>query len=122
MKYYSKEHEWVTIDGDDAIVGVTQFAAKELGDISYVELPREGTDVIVGDTLGIVESVHSSADVLSPISGTIIATNKNLEDDPGIINSSAEEKGWICRMENIDLAELDDLMDEAAYQKYIKTL
>ncbi len=122
MKYYSKEHEWVKLDGDDAIVGITGFVAKELGDITYVELPREGADFIVGDSIGIVESVKDSVDVYSPVSGTVIAVNRNLDDDPGIINRSPEEKGWICKLENIDLAEFDDLMEEADYLKYLKTL
>ena len=94
MKYYSKEHEWVKLDGDDAIVGI----------------------------IGIVESVKDSVDVYSPVSGTVIAVNRNLDDDPGIINRSPEEKGWICKLENIDLAEFDDLMEEADYLKYLKTL
>ena len=122
MKYYSREHEWVKLDGDDAVIGITGFAAKELGDIMYVELPREGADFIVGDSIGVVESVKDSVDVLSPVSGTVIAINKNLDDDPGIINRSPEEKGWICKLENIDLAEFDDLMEEEDYQKYLKTL
>ncbi len=122
MKYYSKEHEWVRIDGDDAYIGITAFAAKELGDITYVELPREGSDIIVGDSLGVVESVKAASDVYSPVSGTVLAVNKNLDDDPGIINRSPEERGWICKLENTDLAELDDLMEEEDYQKYLKTL
>ena len=122
MKYYSKGHQWVKLDGDDAIVGITAFAANELGDISYAELPREGSDVIVGDTLGIVESVTDSSNVYSPVSGTVIAINHNLDDDPGIINRSPEDKGWICKLENIDLAEFDVLMEEADYKKYLNTL
>ena len=122
MKYYSREHEWVKLDGDDAIIGITGFVAKELGDITYVELPREGADFIVGDSIGIVESVKDSVDVYCPVSGTVIAINRNLDDDPGIINRSPEEKGWICKLENIDLAEFDDLMEEADYLKYLKTV
>ena len=120
MKYYSEHHEWVKLDGDDAIVGITDFAAKKLGDITYVELPREGSDFIVGDVIGVVESVKDSMDVQSPVSGTVIAINRNLDDDPGIINRSGE-KGWICKLENTDLAELDDLMEEEDYLKYLKT-
>ena len=122
MKYYSREHEWVKLDGDDAIIGITGFVAKELGDITYVELPREGADFIVGDSIGIVESVKDSVDVYCPVSGTVIAINRYLDVDPGIINRSPEEKGWICKLENIDLAEFDDLMEEADYLKYLKTL
>lgn len=119
-KYYSKDHEWVKIDGEEAFIGISAHAAKELGDITYVELPKEDSDVIVGDTIGVVESVKAASDVYSPVSGTVIAVNKALDDDPGIINQSPEEKGWICKLENIDMAEVEDLMDERAYQKYLK--
>ena len=123
MKYYSAEHEWVVIDGDDAYVGVTKYLLKDLGDISYVELPKEGTDVIVGDEIGVIESIAESADVYSPISGTIISVNHIMDDDPSILNEACEsKKGWLCRLENIDLAELDDLMDEDEYLKYVKSL
>ncbi len=121
-KYYSKTHEWVKINGDDALIGVSAYAAEELGDITYVELPKEDSDVIVGDSIGVIESVKASSDVYSPISGTVIAVNRNLDDDPGIISRSAEEKGWICRLENIDLSEVEDLMDESEYEKYLETL
>lgn len=123
MKYYSKEHEWVQIDGDDAYVGVSRYIVDLLGDISYVELPKEGTDVIVGDDIGVIESITESEDVYSPISGTIIAVNHNMDDDPTILNEHCEDKkGWLCKLENIDLAELDDLMDEDAYEQYVSKL
>ncbi|MBR2439274.1 MAG: glycine cleavage system protein GcvH [Lentisphaeria bacterium] len=123
MKYYSKEHEWVQIDGDDAYVGVSRYIVDLLGDISYVELPKEGTDVIVGDDIGVIESITESEDVYSPISGTIIAVNHNMDDDPTILNEHCEDKkGWLCKLENIDLAELDDLMDEDAYERYVSKL
>ena len=121
-KYYSQTHEWVEIDGDEAIVGVSAYAAKELGDITYVELPKISSDVIVGDSVGVVESVKAASDVYSPLSGTVNAVNKNLEDDPGRVSNSPEEKGWMYRLENIDTDELEDLMDEEAYAKYLKTL
>ncbi len=122
MKYFTKDHEWVRVDGDEAYVGITEYAAKELGDITYVELPREGSDLIVGDTLGVVESVKAASDVYSPISGTVIAVNKHAEDDPSIINQSPEEKGWLCKLDNIDLIEMDDLMDDKDYAKYLKEI
>ena len=121
-KYYSKTHEWVEIEGDEAVVGVSAYAAKELGDITYVELPKISSDVIVGDSVGVVESVKAASDVYSPLSGTVNAVNKNLEDDPGLVSNSPEEKGWMYRLENIDTDELEDLMDEEAYAKYLKTL
>ena len=120
--YYSKTHEWVKIDGDEATVGISDFASGELGDITYAELPEEDSDVIVGDSIGMVESVRASSEVFSPVSGTIVAINRTLDDDPGLINRSPEDHGWICKLENIDLVELEDLMDEEAYKKYLKTL
>ena len=121
-KYYSKTHEWAVIEGDEATVGVSAYAAKELGDITYVELPKMGSDVIVGDSVGVVESVKAASDVYSPLSGTVNAVNKNLEDDPGLVSNSPEEKGWMYKLENIDLDELEDLLSEEDYAKYLKTL
>lgn len=121
-KYYSQTHEWVKIEGDEAIIGVSAYAAKELGDITYVEMPKISSDVIVGDSVGVVESVKAASDVYSPLSGTVNAVNKNLEDDPGLVSSSPEDKGWMYQLENIDLDELEDLMSEEDYAKYLKTL
>ena len=121
-KYYSKTHEWAVIEGDEATVGVSAYAAKELGDITYVELPKMGSDVIVGDSVGVVESVKAASDVYSPLSGTVNAVNKNLEDDPGLVSNSPEEKGWMYKLENIDLDELEELLSEEDYAKYLKTL
>ena len=121
-KYYSQTHEWAEIDGDEAIVGVSAYAAKELGDITYVELPKMRSDMIVGDSVGVVESVKAASDVYSPLSGTVSEINKNLEDDPGLVSNSPEEKGWMYRLENIDPDELEDLMTEEDYAKYLKTL
>ncbi|MDD5596409.1 MAG: glycine cleavage system protein GcvH [Victivallaceae bacterium] len=122
MKYYSEEHEWILVEDDEATIGISEYAAAELGDITYVELPMEDDDVIVGDTLGVIESVKAASDVYSPITGTVIEVNSELEDNPGLINESAEKAGWICKLGNIDVAELDDLMTPDAYAKYLKTL
>ena len=121
-RYYSKTHEWVSVDGDEAIIGISSYAVEVLGDVTYAEVPQEGTDLIVGDTVGIVESVEESREVYSPVSGTVIEVNTCLEDDPGLVSGDPEGKGWFCKLDNIDLDELDDLMDEAAYAKYLKTL
>ncbi|HCE44539.1 MAG TPA: glycine cleavage system protein GcvH [Lentisphaeria bacterium] len=120
MKRYTKEHEWVEIKGTEAYIGVTAFAAKELGDITFVEMQPEGTDLIIGDVLGTIESVKAASDVYSPISGTVAAINTDLEEEPGIINNSPEEKGWVCKLDNIDLVELDELMTKEQYDKYLK--
>lgn len=122
MKYYTEDHEWVEVNGDEATIGISEYAADELGEVSYVELPDEDDDFIIGDRLGEVESEKSTSDIYSPISGTVSAVNEALADDPELINESPEDKGWICKLVNIDSSELDDMMDEEAYQRYIATL
>lgn len=120
MRKYTKEHEWVEVEIDEAIVGITEHAAKELGDITFVELPSIGTDMIVGDVLGVIESVKAASDIYCPISGTVCATNAAVIDDPSIVNRSAEKDGWLCRLENADIAEIEDLMDKKQYEEYLK--
>ena len=122
MKYYTEDHEWVEVNGDEAIVGISEYAADELGEVTYVELPEEDDDFIIGDRLGELEAAEGTSDLYSPISGTVAAVNEALVDDPAIINDSPEDKGWICKLVNIDSSELDDMMDEEAYQKYISSL
>ena len=121
-KYYSKTHEWVKTDGEEAIVGISEYAASDLGDITFVELPKEGTDLICGDSVGTIESVSASSEVFSPVSGTVTAVNHALDDDAGLINKSAEGKGWLYKLENIDEAELEDLIPEEDYEAYLETL
>ena len=121
-KYYSETHEWVKTDGEEAIVGISEYAAANLGDITFVDLPREGTDLICGDSIGTIESVSASSDVYSPVSGTVTAVNHALDDDPGIISSSAEGKGWLYKLDNIDPTEVDELMSEEEYAEYLETL
>jgi len=122
MKYYSEAHEWIKVEDDEAIIGISEYAAEELGDITYVELPIEEDDVVVGDTLGVIESVKAASDVYSPIGGTITEVNADLEENPGLVNESAEGNGWICKLNNIDVSELDGLMTPDAYVKYLKSL
>ena len=121
-KYYSKTHEWVKTDGEEAIVGISEYVAADLGDITFVELPKEGTDLICGDSVGTIESVSASSDVFSPVSGTVKAVNHALDDDPGIIGTSAESKGWLYKLDNIDPTEVDELMTEEEYADYLETL
>ena len=121
-KYYSKTHEWVKTDGEEAIVGISEYAASDLGDITFVELPKEGTDLICGDSVGTIESVSASSDVFSPVSGTVTSVNHALDDDPGIIGTSAESKGWLYKLDNIDPTEVDELMTEEEYADYLETL
>jgi len=122
MKYYTEDHEWVEISGDEATVGISEYAAGELGEITYVELPEEDDDFIIGDRLGEVESDKASCDIYSPISGTVSVVNDSLAGEPELINESPEDKGWICKLTNFDSSELDDMMNEDAYLKYVETL
>ncbi len=122
MKYYSEDHEWVEVIGDEAMVGVSEYAANELGEITYVELPEDDDDFIIGDKLGEVESAKASSDIYAPISGTVIMVNDALIDEPSLINESPEDKGWICRLTNIDTTEVNDMMNEEAYIRYLRTL
>lgn len=120
MKKYTQDHEWVEIDGDLAVVGISEHAAEELGDITFVELPEKDLDVIVGDVLSVVESVKAASDIYAPISGTVKDSNLELEDSPVIINNSAESEGWICKIENFDIAEIEDLMTASQYAEYLE--
>ena len=122
MKYFTEDHAWVEVDGDDATIGISEYALSELGDVTFVELPAEDEDLIVGDILGTVEGTETSADIYAPISGTVFAVNDALENDPELLNDSPEDKGWICKISNFESAELDDMMNETAYVKYLRTL
>ncbi len=114
---YTKEHEWVMVVGAAATVGITDFAQKELGDIVYVELPAIGREVAIGDSLGTIESVKAVSEVYAPLSGKITAVNPLLGDKPETINLDPHGTGWICKIELAKPAELDGLMDAAAYGK-----
>ena len=122
MKYYTEDHVWVEIRGDEATVGISQHAADELGEIDYIELPLEDEDIIVGDDIGLLESNADSMSIYAPLSGTIVAVNDELESDPILISEYPEEKGWICKINNIDDSELDDLMNETSYKKFLRTI
>jgi glycine cleavage system H protein len=119
MKKYTEDHEWVEVNGDLAVIGISAHAAEELGDITFVELPEVELDVIVGDAVAVVESVKAASDIYTPISGNVKMVNNTLEETPGIINNSAEDAGWLCKIENFDIAEIEDLMDEDAYVAFL---
>lgn len=122
MKYFTEDHVWVEIRGDEATVGISQHAADELGDIDYIELPLEDEDVIVGDDIGLLESTVDSMAIYAPLSGTILAVNEELENEPSLISEFPEDKGWICKINNIDDSELDDMMNETSYKKFLRTI
>ncbi|MCB0328748.1 MAG: glycine cleavage system protein GcvH [Bdellovibrionales bacterium] len=113
---YTKDHEWVRVEGDSAVVGITEFAQEELGEIVFVELPPVGSEFKAGDTLCVVESTKAASDVYAPISGKIAAVNDALGDSPDKVNSSPYSDGWMVKFEGIDAAEIEALMDSATYQ------
>jgi glycine cleavage system H protein len=120
--FFSKEHEWVKISGTTATVGISDHAAHELGDITFVELPQVGKKVKQFDTLAAIESVKAASDIFSPVSGKVITVNETLENTPEVVNESAEESGWICVLEISDPSEVKNLMNRAQYDEYLKSL
>jgi len=116
---YTKEHEWVKVEGDEGVVGITDFAQHQLGDIIYVELPAVGKVIKVGDVVSTVESVKSVSEVYAPISGTVADVNRALEDGPGAVNTDPMGKGWILKLTIGDRAEVAKLMTPEAYDKEI---
>ena len=114
---YSKDHEWVRVEGDTAYVGITDYAQHNLGEIVYVELPGVGTALSAGDALGAVDSVKSASDIYTPVSGEVLQVNSELSDAPEKVNEDAYAS-WIAEIKLTDLSELDGLMDAAAYKEY----
>ena len=118
---YTKDHEWVKLDGDVATTGVTNYAATQLGDMVYVEMPDEGTRVTQGESAGALESVKAAADFYSPLSGEVIERNEKLLDDPGVINAEPFGEGWFMKVKPSDPSELDKLMTAEEYDEYEKS-
>lgn len=116
---FTEEHEWLQEDGDLIIVGITEHAAEQLGDIVFVELPEEGAEVTKDDEIVVIESVKAASDILAPLDGEIVEVNPALEENPGLINEDAAGAGWFFKMRPSDTAPMDDYMDEAAYKKFI---
>ncbi|MBW2503498.1 MAG: glycine cleavage system protein GcvH [Deltaproteobacteria bacterium] len=116
---YTEEHEWIMVEEDLAIIGITDFAQDSLGDVVFVELPEEGTEVVAGKAFGVVESVKAVSDIYAPVSGTVEEVNDELPDSPEMINTSPYEDGWMIKIRMTDTMEVDDLMDAEAYQAYI---
>ncbi|EED14854.1 glycine cleavage system H protein [Talaromyces stipitatus ATCC 10500] len=120
VKKYTESHEWVELDGNVATIGITEYAAKSLGDVVYVELPTADLEVAAGEPVGAVESVKSASDVLSPVSGKVIDGNAVLGDKPKTINESPEGEGWIAKIEVNDPSEVEGLMDQKAYLESVE--
>jgi glycine cleavage system H protein len=119
---YTKDHEWISIDGDEATVGITNFAQEQLGDVVFVEVPEAGKAVGKGDEAAVVESVKAASEVYAPVSGEVISGNEALADAPDLVNQDPENTGWFFKLKLSDASELDDLMDQAAYLAYVAEL
>ena len=115
---YSREHEWVRVEGNFAVIGITDFAQSELGDVVYVELPEVGAEVEANNTFGVVESVKAVSDLFAPVSGVVVEANTTLEDQPELVNSEPYEDGWMIRVEMKDDSELSDLLEADSYRAY----
>jgi len=120
--YFTKEHEWIRVEGDIATVGISNHAQEALGDIVFAEVPEAGRRVGKGQEAAVVESVKAASDVYAPVSGEVIEGNQAVADDPALINSDPEGRGWFFKLKLDDPSELDGLMDEAAYREWLKTL
>ena len=116
--HYTREHEWIGVDGDVATVGITDFAQGQLGDIVFVELPEAGRQVTKGGEAAVVESVKAASDVYAPVDGEVLEANTALSDDPSLANSDPEGEGWFFRLRLADPSQLDGLMDAAAYKAF----
>lgn len=119
---YTKDHEWVRVEGDTATMGITAYAAEQLGDVVFVELPDVGKALKKGDGGAVVESVKAASDVYAPVSGEVVETNGSLDENPQTVNEAPEAEGWLMKLKIADASEIDGLMDEAAYRDFIATL
>jgi glycine cleavage system H protein len=116
---YTKDHEWVRVDGDEATIGITAYAADQLGDIVFVELPDPGRSLEQFAAFGVVESVKAVSDLFAPVSGEVVAANEDLKAKPELVNSDPHEAGWMLRVRLADPSQVDDLLDAAAYDALI---
>ncbi len=120
--FYTKDHEWLKKEGDEARVGITDFAQKQLGDVVYVELPQPGAQLEFHQSLGVIESVKAVSDIYSPISGEVIEINETLSDSPEVVNEDPHGKGWMVRIKIKDQKELEKLMSLSEYEKFLEGL
>jgi glycine cleavage system H protein len=122
MTRYTKDHEWVRMEGDVAVIGISAYAVEQLGDVVFVELPGEGKDFAAHGAMATVESAKAASDVYAPISGKIVSANTALSDKPELVNEAPEGDGWFVKIKPSNKGEIDALMDEAAYGDYVKGL
>lgn len=122
MKLYTKDHEWVAIDGDVATVGISSYAQGQLGDVVFVELPDVGKTLTKGGEAAVVESVKAASEVYAPLDGTVVEANAKLADDPALVNLEPETGGWFLKMKLAEGVDTAGLMDEATYEAFVQTL
>lgn len=120
--YFTKEHEWIRVEGDVATVGISDHAQQQLGDIVFAETPEAGRDVAKGDDAAVVESVKAASDVYAPVSGEVLEGNEALADNPALVNEDPEGEGWFFKLKLADTSELEGLMGEDEYRDWVKTL
>ena len=121
-RYFTPEHEWIEVDGEIGTVGITDYAQGQLGDVVFVDVPAEGRELAKGDEAATVESVKAASDVYTPASGTVLEGNAALAETPELVNSDPEGDGWFFRLRLTDSGELEELMDEAAYEAFVAKL
>jgi glycine cleavage system H protein len=119
---YTKDHEWIRLDGEIAVVGITDYAQESLGDVVFVEVPEAGKAVTAGGEAGVVESVKAASEIYSPVTGEVVEGNEALGDDPALVNSAPMDGGWIFKVKLSDPAEMDGLMTEADYKAFVDGL
>lgn len=120
--YFTKDHEWIRVEGDTATVGISNHAQEQLGDIVFAEVPEAGKELSKGQEAAVVESVKAASDVYAPVSGDVTEGNQAVADDPALVNSDPEGAGWFFKLKLSDPSELDGLMDEAAYREFLGSL
>ena len=120
--YFTEDHEWIAVDGDVGTVGITTYAAEQLGDVVFVEVPEAGASFAKGDDMAVVESVKAASDVYAPVAGEVTEGNGDLADAPETVNEDPEGKGWFCKIKLSDKGDLDGLMDAAAYKTFCEGL
>ena len=121
-RYFTEDHEWIDVDGDIGTVGISDYAQGQLGDIVFVDVPEEGKELTKGDEAAVVESVKAASDVYAPASGTVLESNDDLADTPGLVNEDPEGDGWFYKITLSDPSELESLMDETAYAAFVAKL
>ncbi|MEA2934200.1 MAG: glycine cleavage system protein [Variibacter sp.] len=120
--HYTKDHEWISVDGDVGTVGITEYAQSQLGDVVFVELPEVGKTIAKSGEAAVVESVKAASEVYAPVSGEVVAVNSELEGAPATVNEDAQGKGWFLKLKLSDASELEGLMSEDKYKEFLKTL